>query len=112
MNEGKQYGVVLVTTESEAQARAIASALVKEKYAACVTLMPVHSIYNWEGEVHSDPEWQLIIKTDLSYYTQLEARLCQLHSYDVPEIIALPIATGLTPYLNWIGAVNRKQNLE
>jgi periplasmic divalent cation tolerance protein len=103
MSINQQYGVVLVTAESEAQARAIASAIVKEKYGACVSLMPVHSVYTWENEVHSDPEWQLIIKTDLTYYSQLETRIRQLHSYEVPEIIALPIQAGLTPYLQWIG---------
>ena len=103
MSINQQYGVVLVTAESEAQARAIASAIVKEKYGACVSLMPVHSVYTWKNEVHSDPEWQLIIKTDLTYYSQLETRIRQLHSYEVPEIIALPIQAGLTPYLQWIG---------
>jgi periplasmic divalent cation tolerance protein len=103
MSRNQQYGVVFVTAESEAQARAIASAIVKEKYGACVSLMPVHSVYTWENEVHSDPEWQLIIKTDLTYYSQLETRIRELHSYDVPEIIALPIQAGLTPYLQWIG---------
>lgn len=99
----QQYGVVLVTAESEEQARAIASSLVKEKYAACVSVMPVHSVYTWQEEVHSDPEWQLMIKTDLNQYSQLETRIRELHSYEVPEIIALPIQAGLTPYLNWIG---------
>lgn len=103
MSTNQQYGVVLVTAESEAQARAIASAIVKEKYGACVSLMPVHSVYTWENEVHSDPEWQLIIKTDLNYYSQLETRIRELHSYEVPEIIALPIQGGLTAYLQWIG---------
>jgi periplasmic divalent cation tolerance protein len=103
MSEIKEYGVVFVTAESEEQARAIASAVVKEKYAACVSLMPVHSVYTWENEVHSDPEWQLIIKTDLAHYSQLEKRIQEIHSYDVPEIIALPIQAGLTPYLQWIG---------
>ncbi|QDZ39441.1 divalent-cation tolerance protein CutA [Euhalothece natronophila Z-M001] len=103
MNETKQYGVVLVTAESEEQARAIASSLVKENYAACVSMMPVQSVYTWQEEVHSDPEWQLMIKTDLNQYSQVEARIKELHSYEVPEIIALPIQAGLTPYLNWIG---------
>lgn len=102
MNEEPKYGVVLVTVESEEEAKSIASTLVKEKYAACVSLMPVHSIYTWENAVQSDREWQLIIKTNLAYYSQLETRISQLHSYDVPEIIALPIETGLTTYLNWI----------
>ncbi|MDR9405066.1 MAG: divalent-cation tolerance protein CutA [Halothece sp. Uz-M2-17] len=103
MSKNQQYGVVLVTTESEEQARAIASAIVKEKYGACVSITPVHSVYTWDNEVHSDPEWQLMIKTNLAYYSQLETRIRQLHSYDVPEIIALPIQMGLNSYLQWIG---------
>jgi len=106
----QQYGVVLVTAESQEQARAIASALVKEHYAACVSVMPVQSVYTWENEVHNDPEWQLMIKTDLNQFSQLETRICELHSYDVPEIIALPIQAGLSSYLNWIGEMVTSQS--
>jgi len=97
------YGVVRVTAGSEAEADAIASALVHEKLAACVSLLPIRSVYTWQGSVHRDPEWQLVIKTDLSQFARLEGRIRELHSYEVPEIIALPVTAGAAPYLRWIG---------
>ena len=99
----QNYGVVLVTASSQQEAEAIASTLVEEKLAACVSLTPINSIYSWQGKVQSEQEWQLIIKTDLTYFTRLEAKIKELHAYEVPEIIALPIITGYQPYLNWIG---------
>lgn len=96
------YGVVLVTASSEAEAIAIAQALVSAKLAACVNFTPIQSVYVWEGETHQDQEWQLIIKTDLDHFEILAAQIQALHSYEVPEIIALPIVQGSQPYLNWI----------
>jgi len=95
--------VVFVTTASQEEGNAIASTLVAEKLAACVTIAPIHSVYRWEGQVHSDAEWQLTIKTDLRQFETLEAKIKELHSYEVPEIIALPIVAGSTAYLDWIG---------
>ncbi len=94
--------VVMVTTPSKEMGEAIAQALVKEQLAACVNLLPIHSIYTWEGEVNSEDEWQLLIKTDKAAFPALEKRICELHSYDVPEIIALPVVAGSQPYLQWI----------
>ena len=85
------YGVVLVTAASMEEAEAIASSLVEARMAACVSITPVRSIYTWEGKTNSDQEWQLVIKTDLSLFDQLTAKIQELHSYEVPEIIALPI---------------------
>lgn len=96
------YGVVLVTASSRQEAEAIASALVNSHLAACVNLFPVHSIYMWQGKVNSEEEWQLVIKTDLTRFPTLEAKIQELHSYEVPEIIALPILAGSEPYLQWI----------
>ncbi|NET38377.1 MAG: divalent-cation tolerance protein CutA [Cyanothece sp. SIO1E1] len=96
------YGVVLVTASSKAEAEAIASTLVGAKLAACVSLMPIQSIYTWQGEVHQDEEWQLVIKTDLDQFTTLETKVQAIHSYEVPEIIALPIVKGANSYLTWI----------
>ncbi len=96
------YGVVLVTASSQQEGEAIAQALVEAQMAACVTLMPVHSIYTWQGQVMREPEWQLLIKTDLSQFSLLEKKIRELHSYEVPEIIALPILAGSQPYLQWI----------
>jgi periplasmic divalent cation tolerance protein len=97
------YGVVLVTTSSQQEAEQIASALVDSKLAACVSMFPMRSIYTWQGEVHNEQEWQLLIKTDLGLFPTLETKIKELHSYEVPEIIALPILAGSKSYLGWIG---------
>lgn len=96
------YGIVLVTAGSKAEAEAIAKGLVEAKLAACVSLTPIHSIYIWKGEVCSEDEWQLTVKTDLGQFEALEAKVRELHSYEVPEIIALPIVAGSPAYLQWI----------
>jgi periplasmic divalent cation tolerance protein len=100
--ESTQFGVVLVTAPSQEQAEAIAQTLVEAKLAACVTIVPVRSIYTWEGEVHKDEEWQLLIKSDLSQFGELETKVRSIHPYEVPEIIAVPILKGSVPYLQWI----------
>ncbi len=96
------YGVVLVTANNMQEAEAIANALVEAKLAACVSLLPIHSIYTWQGELHKEQEWQLLIKTDLAQFSAMEVKIKELHSYEVPEIIALPIVAGSQPYLQWI----------
>ncbi len=98
----EQHGLVLVTASSQSEGEAIAQALLQFKLAACVSLMPIRSLYTWNGEVHNEAEWQLMIKTDLQNFSQLEAKVRELHSYEVPEIIALPILMGSQPYLSWI----------
>jgi periplasmic divalent cation tolerance protein len=98
------YGIVMVTAASQNEAEAIAQNLVASKLAACVSIMPIRSIYTWQEEVHNEEEWQLLIKTDLALFETLEAKIRELHSYQVPEIIALPIVTGSAPYLAWISS--------
>jgi periplasmic divalent cation tolerance protein len=98
------YGIVLVTASSEDEAKMLASSLVASKLAACVNLIPIQSIYTWQEQIHYEPEWQLIIKTDLTHFQTLAQKIQELHSYDVPEIIALPIVAGSQSYLNWLGA--------
>ncbi len=102
MDSFTDYGIVLVTTSSQEEAEKIANVLVEAKLAACVSFSPINSIYTWQGEVHKDQEWQLFIKTDLTRFPTLEAKILEAHSYDVPEIIALPILKGHQPYLQWI----------
>ncbi|MGB3311127.1 MAG: divalent-cation tolerance protein CutA [Nodosilinea sp.] len=97
-------GVVLVTAGSEAEADRLARHLVEVRLAACVSVFPVHSVYRWQGDVQSEPEWQLVIKTDLSQFKALSLAITQHHSYEVPEIIALPIVAGLPAYLSWLQA--------
>jgi periplasmic divalent cation tolerance protein len=98
-----EYGVVLTTVGSEAEAEAIATALIEAELAACVNLFPVKSIYLWEGKMQRQTEWQLVIKTRLDCFDELSAKVQELHSYDVPELVALPIERGAASYLGWIG---------
>lgn len=102
--EPSEYGIVLVTAPSREVADAIATTLVQEKLAACVSLMPITSVYTWDDQLHQDSEFQLIIKTQLACFEALEARILALHPYDVPEIIAVPLVAGTQPYLSWITA--------
>lgn len=100
--ENNDYGIVLVTASSETEASSIAHILIQESLAVCVNFMPITSIYRWQGKVCQDSEWQLIIKTDLRLFERLESKIKELHSYDVPEIIALPIIKGSQSYLYWM----------
>ena len=98
-----QYCVVLVTAGSQEEAAAIASALVEAKLAACISTGQIRSTYLWQGEVCQDAEWQLTVKTTIERFSELEQKIRQLHSYEVPEIIALPIVAGSSDYLQWLG---------
>src|SRR4029453_12915704 len=94
------YCVVLVTVSSETEAKTIARALVEERLAACVNIIPgVTSIYRWEGKICEDRELLLVIKTRGQKVAALRERIVHLHSYAVPEVIALPIADGSARYL-------------
>lgn len=95
--------VVLVTCSSEEEATKIANALVEGRLAACANIIsPVRSIYRWEGKVWDEKEWMLIIKTLKTRFEALEKKVKSLHSYSVPEIIALPIVEGSGSYLKWL----------
>jgi periplasmic divalent cation tolerance protein len=95
--------LILTNCPDEAMANAIALALVEEKLAACVNLLPrIQSVYRWQGEIDSASEIPLLIKSTASAYPALEKRLLDLHPYEVPEIIAWPISQGLPAYLNWL----------
>jgi periplasmic divalent cation tolerance protein len=96
--------VVLVTCESAEQARRIAKSLVERRLAACANLQrtPVESLYRWKGRIHRAAEFLLIIKTTRRRFAALEREVKRLHSYDVPEIVALPLIAGSREYLAWI----------
>ncbi len=98
--------VVLLTAGSHEEAEALGSALVQEMLAACVNVVPgVTSIYRWQGEVQRDAEWLLIAKTRRTLLDDFVARARALHSYEVPEILALPILGGNPDYLRWLEEV-------
>jgi uncharacterized protein involved in tolerance to divalent cations len=99
--------VVLVTCANAAEASRIARAVVEARLAACVNILPgsVTSIYRWKGRVESARERLLLIKTSRKRLAKLQAAVERLHSYDVPEFIALPIAAGSRAYLAWLEGV-------
>jgi periplasmic divalent cation tolerance protein len=96
--------VVLVMCGSRREARKIARALVERRLAACVNEMgaPVRSVYRWKGKVETAREFLLAIKTTKGRFAALRAAVLELHSYDVPEVIALPVVEGSRAYLEWI----------
>ncbi len=96
--------VVLVTCESLKQARKIGRALVEAELVACANVLdaPVDSIYRWKGRVRSAREFLMILKTTREHFVATEREIRRLHSYEVPEIIALPIDRGARNYLNWV----------
>jgi periplasmic divalent cation tolerance protein len=97
--------VALVTCGSAREANRIARALVERRVAACVNVLgtPAHSTYRWRGKVETAAEYLLLIKSSRKKFRALRAEVEHLHSYDVPEIIALPIVEGSQAYLRWLG---------
>ena len=94
---------VLTTTGSEREAEAVAALLVERRLAACVQVVgPVSSTYRWQGEVERGREWQCLVKTRAAFYPAVEAAIRDAHSYEEPEILALPILAGSRGYLAWI----------
>jgi len=95
--------VVLVTAPDQAVGARIGRSLVEEGLAACANLVPgVRSIYRWQGEIHDDAEVLLIVKTRASLLDALASRVRALHPYELPEVLALPVAGGSAPYLDWV----------
>lgn len=85
------------------EAQNIAEALIQQRLAACVNIVPqITSVYRWKGEVCRDTEVLLVVKTDRQQFAELEQAVKQVHSYEVPEIIALPIEVGSQAYLTWV----------
>lgn len=95
--------LVFTTFPDPDQALATADRLIREKLAACVNILPqMTSVYEWNGEVHRDIEYLMLIKTSDERYHALEAAIRETHPYELPEIIATPISHGLAAYLSWI----------
>ena len=108
MESPTQALLVIANCPDEACANRIALAVVEAGLAACVNLLPrVQSVYRWQGAIESASEVPLLIKTTAGRYTELETAIRELHPYDIPEIIALPIAQGLPAYLDWLAAETR-----
>lgn len=109
---GGQTLLILTNLPDEASAQALATMLVTERLAACVNLLaPCRSVYRWQGAIESTQEIPLLIKTTAARYAELEAAIRAAHPYELPEIIAVPIAHGLPDYLNWVVAETRTETL-
>lgn len=99
----KDFCIVLNTCPDEATAKLIAASLVDERLAACVNILPgICSVYRWAGQREMDQEYLLLIKSRRDVYADIEARIKELHPYDVPEIISTPILAGSKTYLDWL----------
>ena len=103
---GRQSRIVLITCGSILEARRIASKVVRKRLAACanIVLGPVQTIYRWKGRVQGAREVLMLLKTSANRLDELEREVKRLHSYEVPELIALPVSAGSREYLAWLGA--------
>jgi len=111
MAGGSEYIVVFITAASQEEARRISDILVNSRKAACVNVVPqVHSKFWWRGKIDSADEALLIVKTKSSLLNALVKLVKENHSYEVPEIIALPIVGGSKDYLNWLDEETCKES--
>lgn len=100
--------IVLSTTGSEDEARKVARELVERRLAACVNILPqVESIYRWQGKIETGREWLLLIKTTAERFTAVNDTIRELHSYELPECIAIEIEDGSPEYLRWLSDSTR-----
>ncbi len=106
---GAEHLLVLSSCPDAASAQVLTTALLSERLAACVNRLPgIKSMYRWQNQVERDDEVLLMIKTRAALYPQLEALIKDMHPYELPEIIAIPISQGSAEYLAWIDAETSK----
>ena len=100
-----EYTLIMVTASSREEAEKIATTLLERKLIACANILgPVSSRFWWQGKIDSAEEYMIFMKTKRELFDQVADNVKQLHSYEVPEIIALPIVEGAKPYLEWINS--------
>ncbi|MCX5211009.1 divalent-cation tolerance protein CutA [Kitasatospora sp. NBC_00240] len=97
-----EFIVATTTHDAEDKARALAAAVVGERLAACAQVSTVASVYRWEGTLRTDPEWRIDFKTRAELFDPLAAFVTAHHTYDTPEIIAVPLLAGSPDYLDWV----------
>lgn len=100
--------IVLTTVPDRATAEQLAEQLIEQNLAACVNIMgEMTSVYRWQGKIHQGTEHQLLIKTCLSGYPAVQTWITEHHPYELPEILAIPVAAGLPAYLDWVQECTR-----
>ncbi len=107
MHENSKYSVIITTCGTRESAEKIAGALLDQKLAACIQIFDVTSLYTWKGQVNKDNESLLLIKAKAELYNEIEECIRQNHTYEVPEIVQLPIVNGFSSYLQWISEVSK-----
>ena len=101
--------VVYITAPNEEEAAKIAKILVEERLAGCVNIVKdIRSIYSWQGKLEDEKEVLMIVKTRLELFSALTSKVKELHSYTVPEVIAMPIVDGSEEYINWLQKATRQ----
>ncbi len=104
------FAIILTTASATEEGRSIANTLVEKQLAACVNIIPkISSVYRWEGQIQSETEVLLLIKTTKDLEAEVYREVQAVHSYDTPELITLPITNGSETYLDWLTAAVRKQ---
>jgi periplasmic divalent cation tolerance protein len=107
--ETRDFTMVFVMAANEDEAGRIAQGLVSERLAACVNIVgPVRSIYRWRGRVENATEYMLVIKAPLRNFSKLERKVRALHSYEVPEVVAVTLTAGSKPYVAWMAESTRQ----
>lgn len=101
-SESLQYLVVMTTCASEEQARALTTALLEKKLAACVQTSDISSSYRWKGAVETSNEVRLMIKARQADYAAIEALIVATHTYETPEVLAIPVVAASRAYLEWL----------
>ncbi|MCK9196383.1 MAG: divalent-cation tolerance protein CutA [Syntrophales bacterium] len=101
-----EYLQIITTTETKAEAERLARVLIEGGLAACAQIVgPITSTYSWKGRIETAEEWQCLIKTRADLFGQVERSIKSVHSYETPEIIALPIRMGSREYLDWMAGL-------
>jgi periplasmic divalent cation tolerance protein len=105
MGEPMFYVVVIITTPNKEEAVKIVRSLLEERLIACANIVgPVSSLFWWQGKIDEENEFLVFMKSHKSLFERVSERVMEIHSYDVPEIVALPIIEGSPPYLDWLRA--------
>ena len=97
-----KYSIIISTCVDKETAKAIAKILVKTRLAVCVQMFPIESVYLWKEKICDEGEIMLFIKSKTGLFDKISAAIREIHSYEVPEIILVPIEGGLPEYLNWL----------
>jgi len=108
-NDEDCFSIIITTTASKESAKNIARLLVEKKLAACGQIFPIESIYFWQGKVCEENETMLFIKSRTAFFDEIKTAIKENHSYEVPEIIQIPITDGLPEYLKWINDCTRRE---